>query len=171
MAFDFSGHVDLRNVAVDSSVLVIAFVDDRRAEGSPIWESVLVSVSSSRIRTAMSSGTLKGLFVASSGKAAMLIRPTTKLNVAAARGNPNLFTYLSMSDSPFTRLQNLTRKPVVAFRRCVSLTPKVARRKFSWPSVSVSFRTSAGLRFLPAPIQLFPFVLDETAAVVSITLL
>jgi hypothetical protein len=33
MAFDFSGHVDLRDVAVDSSVLVVAFVDDRRAEG------------------------------------------------------------------------------------------------------------------------------------------
>jgi len=76
-----------------------------------------------------------------------------------------------MSDSPFTRLQNLTRKPVGGISALRQLTPKLARRKFSWPSVSVSFRTSAGLRFLPAPIQLFPFVLDETAAVISITLL
>jgi hypothetical protein len=76
-----------------------------------------------------------------------------------------------MSDSPFTRLQNLTRKPVGGISALRLRAPKLARRKLSWPSASVSFRTSAGLRFLPARIQLFPFVLDETAAVISITVL
>jgi hypothetical protein len=76
-----------------------------------------------------------------------------------------------MSDSPFTRLQNLTRKPVGGISALRLLNPKLARRNLSWPSASVSFRTSAGLKILPAPIQLFPFVLDEIAAVISITLL
>jgi len=58
-----------------------------------------------------------------------------------------------MSDSPFTRLQNLTRKPVGGISALRLRAPKLARRKFSWSNVSVSFRTSAGLRFLPARIQ------------------
>src|SRR5580700_2088099 len=102
----------------------------------------------------MSSGTLKGLFVASGGEAVRLVRPTTKLNIAAAWGNPNLFTYLPMRDSPFTRLQNLTRKPVGTISALRLRAPKLARRKFSGPDASISFRTSAGLKFLHAPSRL-----------------
>jgi len=59
-----------------------------------------------------------------------------------------------MSDSPFTRLQNLTRKPVGTISALRLRAPKLARRKFSGPDASISFRTSAGLKFLHAPSRL-----------------
>jgi hypothetical protein len=48
-----------------------------------------------------------------------------------------------MSDSPFTRLQNLTRKPESGISALRLLNPMLGRRNLSWPSASVSFRTSA----------------------------
>jgi hypothetical protein len=75
-----------------------------------------------------------------------------------------------MSDSPFTRLQNLTRKPVGGISALRLRAPKLARRKFSWPNVSVPFGHQLVSDFYLHAFS-FLFVLDETAAVISITLL
>jgi hypothetical protein len=62
-----------------------------------------------------------------------------------------------MSHSPFTRLQNLTRKPESGISALRLLNPKLARRKLSWPSASVSFRTSAGLKIFACTHLAIPF--------------
>jgi hypothetical protein len=62
-----------------------------------------------------------------------------------------------MSDSPFTRLQNLTRKPENGISALRLLNPKLGRRKLSWPSASVSFRTSAGLKISACTHSAIPF--------------
>jgi len=62
-----------------------------------------------------------------------------------------------MSDSPFTHLQNLTRKPESGISALRLLNPKLARSKLSWPSASVSFRTSAGFKISACTYSAIPF--------------
>jgi hypothetical protein len=59
MAFDFAEHVNLRDVTVHSGILGVALSTTVARNGSPTRESVLVSVSSRRIRSARFGGTRK----------------------------------------------------------------------------------------------------------------
>jgi hypothetical protein len=76
-----------------------------------------------------------------------------------------------MSDSPFTRLQNLTRKPVGGISALRLLPPKLAPQKvFVAQRICFFFGHQLVSDFCMHAFS-FPFVLDETAAVISITLL
>jgi hypothetical protein len=69
MTFDFAGQIDLCDATVDFGILVCPSSTTVALKGSPTCESLVVRVSSRRIRSARSSGTLKGRLDAQRGEA------------------------------------------------------------------------------------------------------